>query len=90
MCIVNNNHGINKDYSKANNKKEKRNYKIEEDNLIFYNNEGNNEDKLFKNIATVWFDLKFGIAAKDYSDISTMKELKPTEFAVSFYYIVLL
>lgn len=56
---------------------------IYKDNLLFFNNDGDNSKKQKLNIATVFFDLKFGISAKDYSKISKLKELKPVELAVS-------
>lgn len=35
------------------------------------------------NTAKIDFTLKYGIAAKDYTDVTTMKDLKPVELQVS-------
>ena len=38
--------------------------------------------------AKVNFDLKYGVAAKDYSAVAKVKDLKPVEIDVLFIYIV--
>lgn len=54
--------------------------------LCLKNNNHKTKDK--STIADISFSIKHGIAAKDYSSVSKIKDLKPVDLSVGFKFVI--